>query len=337
MVLPTNTIQHKRHGTHQKRSKKFIKVYLPYLPFLTFIGLSLWFSGFWQHRTNHSVLAYATSISTNALLQSTNQQRAANGVSSLSINSKLDSAAQAKANDMAARNYWSHNTPDGNPPWVFIDQAGYSYKLAGENLAYGFMTSEDTVAGWMNSPPHKENVLNNGYTEVGFGFANSENYQNSGPETIVVAMYGAPLTSQPLPAPPAPATPPTNVVVPQTKASTNTKADTPVPQETNKTNEEPITKTPPVTSQSDKTPEPKAQSISRLQTLTKGSLPWVMSAVTILSFASAGAIILKHSIRIHNVLMRGERFLERNLLFDITLISFIGLCIVVSRSAGIIK
>ena len=335
MVFPTKTTQHKRHGTHQKRSKNFVKVYLPYMPLLTFVGLSLWFSGYWQQRTNHGVLAYATSVSVNALLQSSNQQRAANGVDALSLNSKLNAAGQAKANDMVARNYWSHNTPDGNPPWVFIDQAGYSYKLAGENLAYGFMTSEDTIAGWMNSPAHRDNVLNRGYTEVGFGFANSENYQSSGPETIVVAMYGTPLTVAAPATTPPPA--PTNVVVPQTKASTDAKAEpqsTPV-AETSKP--ETAKKDEPVTSQSSKPNEPNSQNISRLQALTQGSLPWIMSVVTILGIAAAGAIILKHGIRLHKVLLRGERFLERNLLFDVTLISFIGLCIIVSRTAGFIR
>lgn len=336
MVSTAHVIpQHKRHGTHQKRSKNFIKIYLPYLPLLMFVGLSLWFSGYWQQRTNHGVLAYATSVSVNALLQSSNQQRAANGISVLSINSKLNSAAQAKANDMVARNYWSHNTPDGNPPWVFIDQAGYSYKLAGENLAYGFMTSEDTIAGWMNSPAHRDNVLNGGYSEVGFGFANSENYQNSGPQTIVVAMYGAPLTVVAAPASPPPA--PTNVVVPQTKASTDAKAEPQPAPVAQSTKPEPAKKDQPVTSQSSKPNEPNSQKISRLQALTQGSLPWIMSAVTILGIAAVGAIILKHGVRMHKVLLRGERFLERNLLFDVTLISFIGLCIIVSRTAGFIR
>jgi len=39
---------------------------------------------------------------------------------------RLDSAAQAKANDMAARSYWSHNTPDGQTPWTFMTAAGYN-------------------------------------------------------------------------------------------------------------------------------------------------------------------------------------------------------------------
>ncbi len=59
-------------------------------------------------------------MSRNGLLISTNTERSSNGLPALSINDKLNQAAQAKANDMVARDYWSHNTPDGQEPWVFF-------------------------------------------------------------------------------------------------------------------------------------------------------------------------------------------------------------------------
>src|SRR5690606_3424397 len=130
----------------------------------------------------------------------------ANGKAALSLNDKLNAAAQAKAEDMKARNYWSHNTPDGQEPWVFFDAQGYIYKKAGENLAYGFATSTETVTGWMNSPSHKANLLDGAFTEVGFGFANSENFVSTGNETIIVAMYAQPYT-QPASTPPEQAAP----------------------------------------------------------------------------------------------------------------------------------
>ena len=56
-----------------------------------------------------------------ALLADSNSARAANGVGALAINGELNAAAQAQANDMAARNYWSHNTPEGqSPPWIWV-------------------------------------------------------------------------------------------------------------------------------------------------------------------------------------------------------------------------
>jgi uncharacterized protein YkwD len=190
MVARSRVHEHKRHGKHQTHTKHFVKVYYPYLPLLIIVGVGILFNSYWQPRSRSGVLPYATSMSIGALLAQTNVDRANNGVAGLALNPQLNQAAQAKANDMATRNYWSHNTPDGQAPWVFIDNAGYKYQKAGENLAYGFMTSDDAVAGWMNSPPHRENLLDSSFLDVGFGFANSENYQSSGPETIVVAMYG---------------------------------------------------------------------------------------------------------------------------------------------------
>src|SRR5690606_21065737 len=98
------------------------------------------------------VLAYATNTSPAGLLSATNSQRTSGGLGTLSADSQLTSAAQAKANDMVTRDYWSHVTPDGKQPWTFITAAGYQYASAGENLAYGFLSSGDTIAGWMNSP-----------------------------------------------------------------------------------------------------------------------------------------------------------------------------------------
>ena len=142
-----------------------------------------------------NVLAYATSISPSDLLADTNSARAASNIKPLKTNLELARAAQAKANDMASRNYWSHNTPEGNPPWVFVEAQGYNYQKIGENLAAGFSDSQATINGWMASPEHKANMLDPLFNEVGFGFANNPNYTstgNNGPMTIVVAYYGEP-------------------------------------------------------------------------------------------------------------------------------------------------
>ena len=146
-----------------------------------------------QPLQKRGVLGYATSISPTSLLQATNSQRQRSGTQDLQLNSALSAAAQAKADDMVTRNYWSHTTPDGQQPWSFLESSGYKYEKAGENLAYGFVTSNDAVNGWMNSSTHRTNLLDVNYTEVGFGYANSTDYNKSGEETVVVAMYGKPL------------------------------------------------------------------------------------------------------------------------------------------------
>lgn len=134
---------------------------------------------------------YASGVSSGALLNLTNSYRASQGLGSLSINSQLSVAAQAKANDMVARDYWAHNSPVGRTPWSFIASTGYTFRAAGENLAYGYMDSSELINAWIASPEHRANLVGN-YTEVGFGIANASDYQGTGPQTIVVAEYGLP-------------------------------------------------------------------------------------------------------------------------------------------------
>jgi len=182
-------------------------------------------------KKQQSVLAYATGISVSDLLASTNQVRAANGLGPLTLNAKLNSGAQAKANDMIAKNYWAHNAPDGTQPWAFFISAGYTYTSAGENLAYGFDTSGQVVNGWMNSPEHRANVLGN-YADVGFGFASGPNYQG-GPNTVVVGFYGVPHITAPPAASATVKQPPAPVQKPATPTPAQTTpqpAPTPQPQ-----------------------------------------------------------------------------------------------------------
>jgi uncharacterized protein YkwD len=122
----------------------------------------------------------------------TNNRRANSGLPTLTLNSKLSEAARAKCADMIKRNYWSHNDPDGKEPWHFLDSAGYSYQWAGENLANGYDTEKKVVDGWMLSTIHKDNILNTNYTEAGYGFCKSENFNNSGKQAIVVQFLGTP-------------------------------------------------------------------------------------------------------------------------------------------------
>lgn len=188
---PTN--HHKRSAQHHKQSGHYLKAYWPYLPIFAVLGLGIFFNSFLA-RSQHGVLGYATNVSSQVLLAETNGERTANHEAALQINQQLASAAQAKANDMAKRDYWSHVTPDGKQPWTFIDAAGYHYTAAGENLAYGFGTSDEVLTAWMHSPEHRANILNGNYQDVGFATANVANYQGSGPETIVVAIYATPYT-----------------------------------------------------------------------------------------------------------------------------------------------
>ncbi|MBI1952336.1 CAP domain-containing protein [Candidatus Saccharibacteria bacterium] len=203
------TPRHRGHD-HPFKPRKvnrrtFNQVYWPYLPVILVIGcllaLGLGQSSFQtalKHPTRQ-VLAYASSMQDQALLRDTNAQRSLANVPTLSESTELDRAAQAKAQDMALRNYWSHNTPDGNPPWIFVTGQNYNYQKLGENLAAGFDNEQSAINGWMASEHHKDNLLDPSFSQVGFGVAHSANYTaaGGGPMTIVVAFYGSPASAQP--------------------------------------------------------------------------------------------------------------------------------------------
>ena len=179
----------KRRAQHHRHSKVYLKTYWPYLPMLMIVGFGIVINSIWS---NQAVLGAFSDFSSQTLLQETNKKRADEKQSPLSLDSRLTLAAQAKAEDMARRNYWSHVSPDGRAPWALLTENGYQYQTAGENLAYGFTDSAATISGWMSSEEHRANILNAAYKHVGFGIAQSPNFQGRGPETIIVAEYGQP-------------------------------------------------------------------------------------------------------------------------------------------------
>ena len=136
-----------------------------------------------------SVLGISSNVSQQQLLIITNEYRQQNGLPALTLNSELSQAAQSKASDMFAKNYWAHVSPDGTTPWVFIKSAGYNYIYAGENLARGYNSAQDVVAAWMASPEHKQNILSSNYRNVGFAV---ETGNLTGEDTVlVVEMLGS--------------------------------------------------------------------------------------------------------------------------------------------------
>lgn len=334
----------RRHGQHHARDDRYHKAYWPYLPMALIVGLGIFVNTFWG-TIQHQVLSYATSMSISGLLQETNQERTGGGLANLSLNSQLNSAAQAKANDMAARDYWSHNTPEGNPPWVFFTNAGYQYQTAGENLAYGFDGSTEAVTGWMNSPGHKANIMNNTYKEVGFGIANAENYQGTGPETIVVAMYASPQavagssSSQPAaPAPtkaaaPKPAAKPAPTSQPVAAAPAPAAETPPAPKE--EANATPVT----TKVQADKkAPAAVAsRSVARVQLLSGSTASWSGFAVSAIATVAIAIFFLRHGLLLRRVLVKSEAFVHHHPFLDITLVAIATVGIVLAQTDGIIR
>jgi hypothetical protein len=133
---------------------------------------------------------FLASVLPGVLTDLTNVARADNGLTTLTRNPLLDEAAQAAANDMAAKGYFAHVAPDGTTPWHWLDTVGYTYSYAGQNLAVNFTDSENVETAWLASPTHRENIMKPQYTEIGFGTANG---MYEGQETtFVVEYFGTP-------------------------------------------------------------------------------------------------------------------------------------------------
>jgi hypothetical protein len=124
------------------------------------------------------------------LVDYANEDRAGENYKQLAINPTLERAAQMKADDMAAKGYFAHTSPDGHSPWYWFGQAGYDFSYAGENLAVNFSESVDVNKAWMNSPGHRENIMNGNFSEI--GIATSEGLYQGRQATFVVQLFGRP-------------------------------------------------------------------------------------------------------------------------------------------------
>jgi len=141
--------------------------------------------------TSGKVLGYATNISVSEIIRSTNDERAAAGLSPLKETSSLNKAASLKAADMFAKNYWAHFAPDGTSPWYFFGLVGYQYSWAGENLARDFATSGGVVTAWMVSSGHRANILNSNFSEIGVAVVNGTLQGED--TTLVVQLFAKPV------------------------------------------------------------------------------------------------------------------------------------------------
>lgn len=291
-------------------------------------------------QSREEVLAYATSMSRGDLLDAANSSRAANGLAPLSMNSLLNSAAQAKAQHMIDNNYWAHVAPDGTQPWHFFNSVGYQYVAAGENLAYGFGTGYEVNTGWMNSPSHRANILGN-YADVGFGIVNGPSYQG-GENTVVVAHYG--LTQ----AAPAPTPPPAAPTPAPAAAAPSTPAPTPTPTPTSQP--APLaTETPEPTAPDESSPdtlvnkETKQQTenspaavpsetpiaiedqsesrVTALDQLRNGQVPMAVAASLSIVALSSGGFALTHRQYMRHLIAHGKNFITHHPIVDIALIA----------------
>jgi len=117
-----------------------------------------------------------SSLIAREIIDLTNQARAEASAPTLSPSSALMLAAQLHSQDMARLNLMSHDIP-GIPLASLTDRAAYvhyHYLRLGENIAYNQADAASVVTSWMNSQPHRENMLDPSYTQIGIGVARNQ-------------------------------------------------------------------------------------------------------------------------------------------------------------------
>lgn len=97
-----------------------------------------------------------------------NAERAKQGLSALTIDTKVQQAALVRAKESVQS--FSHTRPNGSSFSTALTEAGVSYRTAGENIAYGQSTPQQVMNAWMNSSGHRANILNANYTTIGVGY-----------------------------------------------------------------------------------------------------------------------------------------------------------------------
>lgn len=131
---------------------------------------------------------FFSTIATQQLVSMINQERQSKNLPALSLSASLNSVAELKVNDMLAKDYFDHTSPSGITPWHWFKQIGYNYVYAGENLAMGFTETNAVFQAWMNSPTHRDNILNLNYSEIGLAVKSGQILNHE--DTLAVLVFG---------------------------------------------------------------------------------------------------------------------------------------------------
>ena len=105
------------------------------------------------------------------ILDAVNAARREQRLRPLTFDPRLNGAAQAHAEDMRARGFYGHQTPEGRMPRQRVQDAGYPIEAVGENIAEGQFTVAEVMDGWLKSPGHRKNILEPRFTHLGVGLA----------------------------------------------------------------------------------------------------------------------------------------------------------------------
>lgn len=173
-------------NSYQKKSRSVSSALFLYITFFILFHLTTSI----VIRYYPGVLGITSAITVEDLVRLTNEQRTRSGLAPLQFSPALALAAAHKGENMFAEDYWAHVSPGGKDPWFWINQTGYEYIVAGENLAKDFVDPQSVVSAWMASPSHRTNILNSKYEEL--GMAVLEGNLNGYRTTLVVQMFATP-------------------------------------------------------------------------------------------------------------------------------------------------
>jgi uncharacterized YkwD family protein len=118
----------------------------------------------------------------------TNYDRERNGKEPLALNAALSNVAHQKSLDLYENHYFDHTSPEYGSPFEMMTTFGITYHMAGENIAAGQQNSVEVVGAWMDSPGHRENILNSSFTQIGVGHVQ----KNGGYGTYWTQMFISP-------------------------------------------------------------------------------------------------------------------------------------------------
>ncbi len=133
-----------------------------------------------------------TEITIDSVIAEMNRARSETGALPLREDKRLEAAANDRMKDMEDLGYWAHRSPDGRAPFVWYQLHGYSFSNAGENLAAGFETAEVLMDSWMESPGHRDNIMNPLYSDCGVAIIEGSTTGPANGKSIVV-LFGRPL------------------------------------------------------------------------------------------------------------------------------------------------
>jgi uncharacterized protein YkwD len=129
------------------------------------------------------------------ILELVNRERSKAGLRTLNVNATLEREAETYACEMIQHDFFAHVNPvDGSDLASRARAFSYSYQFIGENLAAGQHSPEEAFTDWMNSPGHRQNIMNEAFVEIGIGVRSGGSYG-----LYWVQEFGEPLSQSPTP------------------------------------------------------------------------------------------------------------------------------------------